>query len=715
MELSQQARELGCWAAEEMEAPVAARAPESTLRRLCLGQGADIWAYVLRHVHSQRNVKTIRGNLLWYGHQDSPEACRKLKLEAAVAHLRAEILELDQSLELLERETEAQGDPWGWIDGQQIEVKESTDGRPCSSHRHGHGAGPTEHARHPASCSPPPGPSWGHAKTAAWAPRSHAAAAESAQAFAGHRELPPPRNLSPNCTPLPRKAKVDINFGPLTSAALSLEPVVLGDVRTACSLRTQFLQKLLMPRAKGGSIPTPRDDLFGTSYQQWLSSVETLLTNHPPGHVLAALEHLAAEREAEIQSLCSVDELQDTEIASSAPILSSQAPDQPNSSQPLPSMVHLIQEGWQSVAALVTQRGPLLKDHQILTRHLQGLMEDMERCTVGSSERQALVLGIRSSALWAELKALRAMSQELEEASGQRQLLLQELQAKQQRILHWRQLVEETQEQVRLLIKGNSASKTSLCRSPGEVLALVQQKVVPTSEMVAPQSQELLRCLEEEAQHLPHLLLGTLLRHSPEGLQPLPTVLPSIHQLHPASPRGSSLIVLSHTLGLPAGKAPELLLPKAASLRQDLLFLQDQRSLRCWYLLHMKTSLPPGPSTQGGSSRGKPPSPGSSAKACPCPSGSCAGSRPKAPCSSCADEAVAQKEVQSFAFVHPNTSLPLIRLLEESIAWMHQPIVSTHTCHPPSQAVLFFLSVALPLSYHPTKAKRMGYCGPHPT
>ncbi|XP_061030080.1 HAUS augmin-like complex subunit 5 isoform X1 [Eubalaena glacialis] len=556
MELSQQARELGSWAAEEMEAPVAARAPESTLRRLCLGQGADIWAYVLRHVHNQRNVKKIRGNLLWYGHQDSPEAHQKLKLEAAVAHLRAEILELDQSLELLERETEAQD----MAMEQALQSMQDTQRR-------------------------------------ALLLRAQAGAMRRQQ-----RGLQGPmqqlQNQLKHLQDIERKAKVDINFGPLTSAALSLEPVVLGDVRTACSLRTQFLQKLLMPRAKGGSIPTPRDDLFGTSYQQWLSSVETLLTNHPPGHVLAALEHLAAEREAEIQSLCSVDELQDTEIASSAPILSSQAPDQPNSSQALPSMVHLIQEGWQSVAALVTQRGPLLKDHQILTRHLQGLMEDMERCTVGSSERQALVLGIRSSALWAELKALHAMSQELEEASGQRQLLLQELQAKQQRILHWRQLVEETQEQVRLLIKGNSASKTSLCRSPGEVLALVRQKVVPTSEMVAPQSQELLRCLEEEAQHLPHLLLGTLLRHSPGGLQPLPTVLPSIHQLHPASPRGSSLIVLSHTLGLPAGKAPELLLPKAASLRQDLLFLQDQRSLRCWYLLHMKTSLPPGPSTQ---------------------------------------------------------------------------------------------------------------------
>lgn len=51
------------------------------------------------------------------------------------------------------------------------------------------------------------------------------------------------------------------------------------------------------------------------------------------------------------------------------------------------------------------------------------------------------MLGLRGYGLWAELKALCAQSQELEEAAGRRQLLLQELQAKQQRILHWRQLV----------------------------------------------------------------------------------------------------------------------------------------------------------------------------------------------------------------------------------------------------------------------------------
>lgn len=76
---------------------------------------------------------------------------------------------------------------------------------------------------------------------------------------------------------------------------------------------------------------------------------------------------------------------------------------------------------------------------------------------------------------------------------------------------------------------------------------------------------------------------------------------------------------------------------------------------------------------------------------------------------------MAQKEVKSFTFVHTNTSLLLVRPLEESISWMHQPIVSTHTCCPPPQTVLLFLSTALPLSWHPTKAKRMEYCGPHPT
>uniref|UniRef100_A0A5F9DK84 HAUS augmin like complex subunit 5 n=1 Tax=Oryctolagus cuniculus TaxID=9986 RepID=A0A5F9DK84_RABIT len=478
MELAQAARELGCWAADEMGVPAAARAPESTLRRLCLGQGAEIWAYILRHVHSQR-----------YGHQDSPEVRRKSELEATVARLRAEIRELDQSLELMERENEAHE---AAVE-QAVQTVRDTQRRAVLL-------------------------------------RAQAGAMRRQQ-----RGLQDPmqrlQNQLSRLQDIERKGKVDVTFGPLTSASLGLEPVVLCDVRTVCTLRAQFLQNLLIPQAREGNTLTAHDDHFGTSYQQWLSSVETLLTNHPPGHVLAALEHLAAERESEIRSLCGGQGLGDVEVPRP------QALDQSDSSQALPSMAQLIQEGWRTVGSLVSQRGTLLKERQVLRRRLQSLVEEVERHTLGSSERQALMLGLRSCGLWAELKALRAQSQELEEAAGRQQLLLRELQAKQQRILRWRRLVG---------------------------LALGERKVVPTA----------------------------YLNFAPR-LEPLPTILPSIYQLHPASPQGSSLTALGHTLGLPRGKAAELLLPRAASLRQDLLFLQDQRSLRCW-----KTGLPPGPSTQ---------------------------------------------------------------------------------------------------------------------
>ncbi|XP_021067935.1 HAUS augmin-like complex subunit 5 [Mus pahari] len=549
MELTPEERELNRWAAEEMEVPLAARPRESTLRRLCLGQGADIWAYIVQHVRSQRNIRTVQGNLLWYGYQDNPKIHRKLELEATAARLRAENQELDRSLELMDQESEA----------QDVAMTQTLQSLKDTQHR-----------------------------------------ALLLQAQAGavrrqHRGLQDPmqrlQNQLKRLQDMKRKAQVDVTFGPVVPAAPALEPEVLGDVRAACTLRTQFLQNLLTPQARGGSILSPCNDHVGTSYQQWLTSVETLLTNHPAGHVLAALEYLAAERESEIRSLCCGDGLKEEEL--SRP----QAPDSSNSSQVLPSTVHLIQEGWQAVGVLVTQRSALLSERQVLTGRLQGLVEEVERCLLGSSERKVLLLGLRHSGLWAELKALHAQSQELESAVGQRHLLLRELQAKRQQILQWRQLVEERQEQIRLLIKGNSASKTRLSRGPEEVLALIEQKLVPTSEAVAPQSQELLRCLKEEAKHLPNVLLGPLLPYHVKGPKPLSRVLPSIYQLHPTTPRGSSLILLSHTLGLPVGKASELLLPKAASLRQDLLFLQDQWGLRGGNLC-VKTSLPLGPSTQ---------------------------------------------------------------------------------------------------------------------
>lgn len=55
--------------------------------------------------------------------------------------------------------------------------------------------------------------------------------------------------------------------------------------------------------------------------------------------------------------------------------------------------------------------------------------------------RKALLLGLKCSGRKAELTSLRAQCQELKNAVGSRKLLLRELQAKQQQILRWRQLV----------------------------------------------------------------------------------------------------------------------------------------------------------------------------------------------------------------------------------------------------------------------------------
>ena len=52
-----------------------------------------------------------------------------------------------------------------------------------------------------------------------------------------------------------------------------------------------------------------------------------------------------------------------------------------------PDFIPLPQEGWRDVGMLIAQRGPLLKEHQILTQRLQGLMEEVKKCALESSER----------------------------------------------------------------------------------------------------------------------------------------------------------------------------------------------------------------------------------------------------------------------------------------------------------------------------------------
>lgn len=385
-----------------------------------------------------------------------------------------------------------------------------------------------------------------------------------------------------------RKAKTDVAFGPPTPMLLGLEPDVLREVMRVCTLRTQFLQTLLTPHSDPRTLTT-QDDLFATTHRQWFSEMEVLMASYPPAHILGALEHLASRQTAELQMLT---DQWDGEIHRV------QLDDVPESPA-LSSLTYLIQEGWRVVGVLTSKRGPLLQQSQALAERLQGLMKKVAQRVTGSQEVcQALSLGLQVAALQGTRNSLRAQSHSLKEEAEQRQQELWELQAKRQRIVNWQQRVEETQERIRVLIKGNSVSKSHLQKSPGEVQSLAQRKVVPAAEAVGLQAQNLLGRLEEETQWLLGLELNPLLRRHPEGTQPLPAVLPSVYSLHPACPGSQNLIHLSQDLGLPSGKAPEFLFHQAVSLRQDWLFLQDQLSHRRGMLMCLQQDLPPGPSTQ---------------------------------------------------------------------------------------------------------------------
>ncbi|XP_051624904.1 HAUS augmin-like complex subunit 5 isoform X2 [Manacus candei] len=89
------------WLRTEMELQSPVVPPPAVLRRLCSGPGAPVWEFIIRHVKNSRNVKKIRGNLLWYqqeletavsppGHQEA--------LREAVSRMRAEVRRMDQAL-----------------------------------------------------------------------------------------------------------------------------------------------------------------------------------------------------------------------------------------------------------------------------------------------------------------------------------------------------------------------------------------------------------------------------------------------------------------------------------------------------------------------------------------------------------------------------------------------------------------------------------------
>ncbi|CAM4697465.1 HAUS augmin-like complex subunit 5 [Caretta caretta] len=555
MERGGPALELKLWAAQEMGLPPGKVPPDGAFRRMCSGQCAEIWRYVTRHVHHQRNVKKIRGNLLWYQHLEEaegkpsgsePEQERRQQLAQGVARLRGELQQLDLQIETAQREVMA--------DEVSLEAAQ-------------------ERIR--------------DAQRRSLLLKAYAArlAKERQQLQGSVAQL---RGRLEQLKDISRKAKVELTVGgKLPDLGFAgLEPEVLRDVRTACQLRFHFL-KSLFEHSTSGAVPSrTSEELLDASYQHWLSTVEDIVGSHPPNHVLAALEHLALENTLQMQELTSrIDIPRDVE-ALKFRYESSRLEDLAGPPAALPSVRGLIQEGWSRCEELWVQQLPLQAREQRCTAQLASLVQEMHRLVADGSEhailaRAVLELELRAVRLAGLRDGLRRGCQELEQEASARHAELQALQSKRQRILDFRHLVREKQQHVRALIKGTSYIKCQLRKDQAEVQAFVQRKLLGPEQDVTLESQRLHGGVEREVRQLGAIALPCLLHRSLPGSQQVPAHELSIHRLDRTGlAQHRAFLTVCQAAGFPLYKAPEHLLPHMAELKKELLALRAQLSYK---------------------------------------------------------------------------------------------------------------------------------------
>ncbi|XP_064496591.1 HAUS augmin-like complex subunit 5 isoform X3 [Pseudopipra pipra] len=222
------------WLRTEMELQPPAVPPPAVLRRLCSGPGAPVWEFIIRHVKNSRNVKKIRGNLLWYQQEletaVSPPG-RQGALREAVSRMRAEVRRMDQAL--------------GGAQEAALRLEESL--------RAG--------------------------QSRLWAERRRGAelrllgaelAPEGLRGLQGALRVPRDR---------PHRTRVELS----AAMAMGAEPEVLASIRSLCMSREG--EEFLEPRPPNRDPQELRKD--------WLEKAEAELDRYHPEEVLWALEALA--------------------------------------------------------------------------------------------------------------------------------------------------------------------------------------------------------------------------------------------------------------------------------------------------------------------------------------------------------------------------------------------------------------------------------------
>ncbi|KAM4651036.1 HAUS augmin-like complex subunit 5 [Discoglossus pictus] len=558
MERKTLAQELKRWAVEEMGLTAQKAPSEDTLQRLFIGQCADIWKYIIRHVHSQRNVRKIEGNLLWYQQLQRSEAQRsaeeqeqqrRKKLCKEILELRSELQHLQEQIHSAERE----------IVNQDLSSVKAHD----------------------------------------FCRRSMLLQAfnrKREQEYAALNESN--LKIQYRCEQLrglKRASQREVTFSNLdreAAAAQGLESDVLRDVRAVCQVRFQFLQSLHDDTVTG-AMRAVGTDMRSLSHQQWMNVAEKVWTLHPPNHVLAALEHLSvdtANRLRELQSDVEDDPF-DSSFDDSAEYdihdpndLCDTSRNTGSSSENdfvLPSFKTLIQEGWAETVRISTQLRFMQNRTYGVSERLAQLVQEVHKNLSDGSElselnRAAFDMELQLMILRGTRDALVHEYRLLQHQSTGNRVEVKLLEQQKMNINQTQLILKRKQEQIQVLISGNINCKKQIKANTVEAQKYLRDMLHPRPQEVIKESQKFQDSLVKEVKHFSAISLPGLLRVCTDGMW-VPVQDLSINRLsNTHCPYYDIFRGIYDSIGLPLYKAPEATLSHVADMKRQMFLLQSQ-------------------------------------------------------------------------------------------------------------------------------------------
>ncbi|KAF6734866.1 HAUS augmin-like complex subunit 5 [Oryzias melastigma] len=550
-------KELRRWATEEFNLPPDSLPNDDYLKTLCAGSGRPIWKYMIQHVYSQRNVRIMRGNLQWYQvlqdkelkkAEGQSEAAKRRELQTKIEQLRSEITVLDSQIKGTEEQLGAQERSISCIKGQ---IKDG-------------------------QC------------------RELILQAFRQRCSRGRQMLSDDvRKIDNHCQALEeiaRKAEIEVLYGSEPSGDLDdkngdlkggAEAEVLRELRALCDDRIQFYQSLQESELKLQHSTTrhmTREQRIAV-YQYWLSSVEKVLGDYPPNHVLSALQYLAFREQNDLQKkLASADVTQNL-TSLRYRYESNQLLDVSlEEDNELPPVKTLIEAAWEEVQQSLVDLAQTRLRVQELKQQLMARKKEKElevsaaadELHSDTSAMSALEVELQGVMQAAVRDHIRDFCIQLDHHAKSRQEAQRSLHSQWQSILDFRELVALRQEQIRGLIKGNSTAKTQLIRLHKELQEFIESKMLPQFEDVVNVATDLRNSISKEARQFGSVSLFSLDRRVVDGIQRVPASSLSIHRLE--SPNFTSLC---QNLSFPVHKAPEELCSQVRYQQLELCFLRQ--------------------------------------------------------------------------------------------------------------------------------------------